>query len=428
MTVEESGFDKVPPGRRMEAFRMNSRGWEGQMKNIRQWEQALTKLKSAGSASPSGWLRQINSSIVGASSLVCQVRAIERGVVMRMQAKSIRAWALLPAIVLFTVSAAYSGAANAQRNERQGKEVVDAVCAACHASGKDGAPRIGDEKAWGPRAAQGLTSLTAHAITGIRKMPAHGGNTGVSDVEIGRAITYMVNQSGGHWVEPLDRTAAVPRTSESIVQAQCAQCHQSGKDGAPRIGDRPAWTPRLSRGLDALVASAVHGHGPMPARGGMPDLSDSQIRGAILYMFSYGLPAIPPQPPVAAADPHHKVASGMDVYLGMVSAESVRASQAGQKPGATALDVPSGRGYYHLNISLADNKTQAPVTDAKVTIQVSDGMTLQTRDLTLVAANNAVSYGGFFRFDSGSAYNITTEIKRPGLPGAAVAKFEFKAP
>jgi uncharacterized protein YndB with AHSA1/START domain len=34
LKVVESGFDKVPPGRRMEAFRMNSRGWEGQMDNI----------------------------------------------------------------------------------------------------------------------------------------------------------------------------------------------------------------------------------------------------------------------------------------------------------------------------------------------------------------------------------------------------------
>lgn len=34
LTVEESGFDHVPPHRRLEAFRMNSRGWEGQMDNI----------------------------------------------------------------------------------------------------------------------------------------------------------------------------------------------------------------------------------------------------------------------------------------------------------------------------------------------------------------------------------------------------------
>ena len=48
--------------------------------------------------------------------------------------------------------------------------------------------------------------------------------------------------------------------------------------------------------------------------------------------------------------------------------------------------------------------------------------------LRAVAANDAVSYGNYFRFDSGSAYNITAEIKRPNVPGTAEAKFEYRAP
>ncbi|HMK34274.1 MAG TPA: SRPBCC family protein [Desulfomonilaceae bacterium] len=34
LTVVESGFDNIPPSRRLEAFRMNSSGWDEQMKNI----------------------------------------------------------------------------------------------------------------------------------------------------------------------------------------------------------------------------------------------------------------------------------------------------------------------------------------------------------------------------------------------------------
>lgn len=34
LIVSESGFDALPPGRRDEAFRMNSGGWEQQVKNI----------------------------------------------------------------------------------------------------------------------------------------------------------------------------------------------------------------------------------------------------------------------------------------------------------------------------------------------------------------------------------------------------------
>lgn len=349
---------------------------------------------------------------------------------MHKQAGSIHALALRPALVTFALLAAFSGPADAQRKDRQGKEVVDAVCGACHVSGKEGAPRIGDNQAWASRTSQGLTALTAHAIKGLRKMPAHGGAKGVSDIEIQRAIVYMVNNSGGHWVDPM--TVAAPqlsRTSESIVQAQCAKCHQSGQDGAPKIGDRPAWMPRMAKGLDELVASAVHGHGPMPSRGGLPDLSRQEIRHAILYMFNYGLPAVTPPPATAAADPHHKLVGGLDVYFGMMRAEAMRSAQGQpESAGATKVSVPAGRGYYHLNISLEDNKTHTPVTDAEVTMQVSDGVMHESKKLTRLAANKAVSYGNFFKFSSGSSYNITAEIKRPGVPGTAVARFEFKAP
>ena len=34
LTVVESGFDKVPAARRLEAFRMNSQGWDAQVGNI----------------------------------------------------------------------------------------------------------------------------------------------------------------------------------------------------------------------------------------------------------------------------------------------------------------------------------------------------------------------------------------------------------
>jgi uncharacterized protein YndB with AHSA1/START domain len=34
LTVVESGFDRIPAARRAEAFRMNTQGWAGQLKNI----------------------------------------------------------------------------------------------------------------------------------------------------------------------------------------------------------------------------------------------------------------------------------------------------------------------------------------------------------------------------------------------------------
>ncbi len=176
----------------------------------------------------------------------------------------------------------------AANGQRSGEEVVKTVCARCHGTGKYGAPRIGDVKAWSKRAAQGLSGLKLHAITGIRKMPAHGGNPGISNYEIERAITYMVNRSGGHWIEPTDKSVKiVDRPGKEIVQIQCSKCHLTGVGGAPKIGDRAAWIPRGRHGIDALVRSAINGHGGMPARGGMADLTDGEIRGAVIYMFNH---------------------------------------------------------------------------------------------------------------------------------------------
>ena len=173
--------------------------------------------------------------------------------------------------------------------ERTGKDIVQSLCVSCHGSGAGGAPKIGDRKAWAARSAKGLSGLSANAISGLRQMPAHGGNPELSDTEIERAITYMVNASGGHWTEPTSRRALPPaRSAQAIVDAQCAKCHAKGIGGAPRIGDRAAWMPRLHYGLEPLVGSAIHGHGGMPPRGGEADLTDAELRSAIVYMFNKG--------------------------------------------------------------------------------------------------------------------------------------------
>ena len=213
------------------------------------------------------------------------------------------------------------------------------------------------------------------------------------------------------------------RDGKQVVDAICASCHAIGKDGAPKLGDRAAWTPRLSKGLDALVDTAVNGHGGMPSRGGVSQLERDELRGAILYMFNFGLtPAVPP-PEVAKADPRHKLVAGTDIYFGAIPAEAMR-SQAQ----AAKVSVPSGKDYYHLNISLADQRTGAQVNDAKVTLRVSDGMSEQASALAPVTANNAVSYGNFFKLTSGGAYNIQAEVTRPGVQRTIVTNFEFRAP
>jgi len=193
---------------------------------------------------------------------------------------------LVPAALLLASGLAVGAPGMGRTSDLTGKEVVATTCAACHEQGQNGAPRIGDHAAWAKRAAQGLESLTQHALQGIRKMPPHGANFSLSDIEIQRAITYMVNQSGGHWTEPISKSELPPlRTGAEIVAARCHDCHEAGVGGAPRIGDQAAWAPRLSHGIDALVRSAINGHGGMPARGGMANVTDTELRSAIQFMY-----------------------------------------------------------------------------------------------------------------------------------------------
>lgn len=187
--------------------------------------------------------------------------------------------------MLALLLAAFGTVGLAQANERSGKEVVDTVCATCHASGKDGAPKIGDQAEWSKRAAKGLSKMTENSITGVRKMPAHGSQANLSDVEMSRAVAYMV--SSGHAVDT-DKAYASPvhMTGEQIVKARCQECHATGKEGSPKIGDVDAWKPRLKNGVDPLVKSAINGHNAMPARGGLTGLSDAEMKSAVVFMVN----------------------------------------------------------------------------------------------------------------------------------------------
>jgi len=77
----------------------------------------------------------------------------------------------------------------------QGKAHVTKVCAACHASGVLGAPKIGDHAAWAERYKAGKDTMLKLATSGIRAMPPRGGST-FNDQQMKDAIAYMLHESG----------------------------------------------------------------------------------------------------------------------------------------------------------------------------------------------------------------------------------------
>lgn len=92
--------------------------------------------------------------------------------------------------------------ANAPKQLMSGEEVFKSTCAACHAAGIGGAPKVGDVAAWKTRISEGYDKLLSHALHGLNTMPPKGGNADLDDVEIARTVVYMANQSGAKFKEP----------------------------------------------------------------------------------------------------------------------------------------------------------------------------------------------------------------------------------
>ena len=96
---------------------------------------------------------------------------------------------------------------DANRVLKLGEEVFKVQCAACHVAGVAGAPKVGDAAAWAPRIATGYEALLNSALKGKGAMGAQGGGD-FETLEIGRAVVYMANASGGKLEEPKAPEAA----------------------------------------------------------------------------------------------------------------------------------------------------------------------------------------------------------------------------
>lgn len=115
--------------------------------------------------------------------------------------------------------------ANAPRALRGGEEVYKAQCAACHAVGAAGAPKTGDAGGWAARIKTGYDALLNSALKGKGAMAAQGGGE-YNDEEIGRAVVYMANASGGKFAEPASKAAAPPTPAEAKAETKAGGASQ----------------------------------------------------------------------------------------------------------------------------------------------------------------------------------------------------------
>ena len=67
-------------------------------------------------------------------------------------------------------------------------------CAACHATGAAGAPKLGDQAAWAPRIEKGMDELMNTVLNGKGAMPPRGTCMACSDEDLRAAVEYMISQ------------------------------------------------------------------------------------------------------------------------------------------------------------------------------------------------------------------------------------------
>lgn len=205
-----------------------------------------------------------------------------------------------------------------------GKQVYHNTCFACHDVGIAGAPVMGDTAEWQQRAAAGIDALYNSALNGKGLKPAKGGHTALSVEQINAAVDYILDSSGVNAAvaAPAEKTAESAQVAEPAVQTEaaaapdaappaeptqqaaapathaiqssldgekiyrgiCFSCHDNGIAGAPKLGDKAVWAPRIASGMDVMYTSSINGKGIMPVKGGNPALSDDEIKAAVDWM------------------------------------------------------------------------------------------------------------------------------------------------
>ena len=71
---------------------------------------------------------------------------------------------------------------------------------------------------------------------------------------------------------------------EETYKAVCSNCHASGFNKAPIVGDKKQWAKLIKEGQAHITSDGYHGVGAMPPRGGKPDLTVAEFASAVIYM------------------------------------------------------------------------------------------------------------------------------------------------
>jgi len=87
-------------------------------------------------------------------------------------------------------------------------------------------------------------------------------------------------------IPPAAAKAGGAADGKKVYDATCNVCHAAGLAGAPKLGDKAGWAPRIKAGMPQVYELALKGKGAMPPKGGNMALSDAEVKAAVDYMVA----------------------------------------------------------------------------------------------------------------------------------------------
>jgi cytochrome c5 len=168
---------------------------------------------------------------------------------------------------------------------------------------------------------------------------------GVTPQDVERGVAERIRKVGTVEIRDANRPL---RTGEEVFKTQCTTCHSTGVAGAPKFGDASLWGPRIAKGFDALLQSAMHGKGAMPAQGG-GDFADLEVARAVVYMANAGGAKFPePAAPAAQAGASAPAAAAPAAAATPTAAPAAAAAAPAAAPAAAAAaGAGAGQALYN---------------------------------------------------------------------------------
>lgn len=138
----------------------------------------------------------------------------------------------------------------------------------------------------GPTLASKLADQTGNASpVGSRSIMSHARIDARTQPDA--KVCIQGEECGSGEVAAAADTAAAPaaaKTPDSIYNSSCTACHAMGVAGAPAVGNKEAWAPRIAQGKETLYTHAIQGFNLMPPKGTCGSCSDDDIKAVVDYM------------------------------------------------------------------------------------------------------------------------------------------------